>query len=301
MKSLHIIIACITLSSITQFSFSQSKIINQEVVDERNNLILLGKSTRERLQQEPFGSWFNTTYADYTIDSATANNLKALVKDKHFVIFMGTWCGDSRREVPRMYKLLDYCGVEPSQIELVNVSNHDSAYKQSPGHEEKGLNIHRVPDLLVYSGKKETGRIVESPVESLEKDLLAILTGKPYEPNYKVVSSLIKQLQKSSVKKLDKKQQQVADALKPLAQHRGELLAYGYIQLAQKEYEKAILIFRLNTLLFPADAEVWNGLAKGYIQKGDTTAALEQYRKAIALQPANETAVKMIQQFGKNK
>ncbi len=25
---------------------------------------------------------------------------------------MGTWCGDSRREVPRMYKILDYCQVK---------------------------------------------------------------------------------------------------------------------------------------------------------------------------------------------
>lgn len=298
MKSFHITIAFIIL---TQLSFAQSKTINMEVLDDRNNLILLGKSTRERLQQEPFASWFNANYAGYIIDSTTANNLKPLVKGKHFVIFMGTWCGDSRREVPRMYKLLDYCGVDPSQIELVNVSNHDTAYKQSPGHEERGLNIHRVPDLLVYTGKKETGRIVESPVESLEKDLLAILSGKPYEPNYKAVSSLYEQLQKTSVKKLTNKQQEVADGLKPLAKHRAELLSYGYIHLALKEYEKAILIFQLNTLLFPADAEVWNGLATGYIRKGDTTAALEQYRKAIALQPANETAVKMMQQLSKNK
>jgi hypothetical protein len=98
---------------------------------------------------------------------------------------MGTWCGDSRREVPRMYKILDYCGVKASQIQLVNVSNSDTAYKQSPGHEEKGMDIRRVPDLLVFNNNREQGRIVESPVVSLEKDLLSIVSGAPYEPRYK--------------------------------------------------------------------------------------------------------------------
>jgi hypothetical protein len=102
---------------------------------------------------------------------------------------MGTWCGDSRREVPRIYKLLDYCQVSPSQLQLVNVSNSDTAYKQSPGHEEQGLNIRRVPTLLIFEGQHEVGRVVESPVTSLEKDILAIVTGQPYEHRYKNLTS----------------------------------------------------------------------------------------------------------------
>lgn len=129
---------------------------NLEVKDKNGNLLLLGKSTRERLQQAPYDSWFNTTYNDYLIDSATANQLKSMLKGKRFQIFMGTWCGDSRREVPRIYKLLDYCGIPASQIELINVDYHDSAYKQSPTHEERGLQIHRVPDLLVYEKIKSS-------------------------------------------------------------------------------------------------------------------------------------------------
>src|SRR5918992_210336 len=130
MKSIHIscIIACIFFVHSTDLIAQTT--YNYEVKDKNGNIVLLGKSTRERLQQAPFDSWFNTTYTDYVIDSAHANQLKALMKGKRFVIFIGTWCGDSRREVPRLYKLLDYCGVSPSQIELVNVDYHDSAYKQ---------------------------------------------------------------------------------------------------------------------------------------------------------------------------
>ena len=158
---------------------------NVEAIDKRGNLILLGKSTRERLAQPPFNDWFTKNYAAYTIDSNTANQIKPLLKNKQLLLFMGTWCGDSRREVPRMYKILDYCQVKPSQVQLVNLNNSDTAYKQSPGHEERGLNIRRVPTLLIFENQQEVGRVVESPVSTLEKDILAIVTGQPYEHRYK--------------------------------------------------------------------------------------------------------------------
>src|SRR5207245_2056570 len=104
----------------------------------------------------------------------------------------GTWCGDSQREIPRVFKLLNYLGIRSSQIELVTVNNSDSAYKQSPTHEERGLIIHRVPDLIIYHDQSELGRVVESPITSWEKDMLSILQGEAYTPNYKAVPWLAK-------------------------------------------------------------------------------------------------------------
>ncbi|WP_205512881.1 thioredoxin family protein [Longitalea arenae] len=159
--------------------------MNREATDKRGNLILLGKSSRERLARAPFDVWFTKNFEAYLVDSSTAVQLKPLLKHKQFLLFMGTWCGDSRREVPRIYKILDYCQVKPSQIQLINLNNSDTAYKQSPGHEERGLNILRVPTLVIYEDGREWGRIVESPVLSLEKDMLAIVSGAPYEHKYK--------------------------------------------------------------------------------------------------------------------
>jgi hypothetical protein len=257
MKSIYI--AFIIALAIPMNNEAQT-IYNLEVKDKNGNLLLLGKSTRERLQQAPYDSWFNSTYNDYLIDSATANQLKSMLKGKRFQIFMGTWCGDSRREVPRIYKLLDYCGIPASQIELINVDYHDSAYKQSPTHEERGLQIHRVPDLLVYEKNKELGRVVESPVTSWEKDLLAILVGSAYTPKYGGVPFMATTFQSYSVKELEPNMQRLAEQLKLLVQNRAELSSYGNILLSMKEMDKAILIFRLNTLLFPNEAAVWTSL-----------------------------------------
>lgn len=189
MKPVHITVIAIIIFAITACKTkmaNQSVVaVNMEATDKKGNLILLGKSTHERLAQPPFNGWYTPNYAAYTVDSNTANQVKSFLKNKRFLLFMGTWCGDSRREVPRMYKILDYCQVRSSKIQLINLNNSDTAYKQSPGHEEQGLNIRRVPTLLIYEGQREVGRIVESPVTSLEKDILAIVTKQPYEHHYK--------------------------------------------------------------------------------------------------------------------
>lgn len=142
MKSIHTILVLViytyTISCRTQTAV-QSATIKHEGVDPRGNPMLLGKSNKERLQQEPYASWFNKNYMDYKIDSATAEKLRPKLKNKKFLIFMGTWCGDSRQEVPKIYRLLDYCGVPGSDIQLVNLDIYDSVYKQSPTHEEREL------------------------------------------------------------------------------------------------------------------------------------------------------------------
>ncbi|MBO9202742.1 MULTISPECIES: thioredoxin family protein [Niastella] len=187
MKPVHITaIFIFALSACTpKMANQQTSTINLEATDKKGNLILLGKCTRERLAQPPFDVWYTKNFSTYTVDSNTASQIKHLLRNKRFLLFMGTWCGDSRREVPRIYKILDYCEVKPSQIQLITLNNSDTAYKKSPGHEEQGLNIRRVPTLLIFENQREVGRVVESPVTSLEKDIMAIVTGQPYEHRYK--------------------------------------------------------------------------------------------------------------------
>lgn len=165
--------------------------LNQKTKDRNGNEMLIGCCTREALLMEPFASWFVPNYNNYKIDTAIAEEIKKNIGTKQFLLFLGTWCGDSKREVPRLFKLFDYCNVKSEQIKLVLVSNHDSAYKQSPTHEEKGMNILRVPTLIVIEDNKEINRIVESPIENLEKDLLKILSGKPYLSNYADIQSIL--------------------------------------------------------------------------------------------------------------
>lgn len=230
---------------------SQHRILNREIRDGQGNLQLLGECTRFRLEQAPFNDWFVKNYQDYRVDSATADRLKPALSGRRFRIFMGTWCGDSRREVPRIFKILDYCGVAPSRIQLIMVSGADSTIKQSPDHEEKGLDIFRVPDLFVLDKGHELGRVVESPVSSLEKDLLALTTDAPYTPHYPGADRLIHVFREEKMDQIEQELPTLAGQIKPLVRNPNELKGYAHVMNVAGEHRKADIILRINALIFP--------------------------------------------------
>jgi hypothetical protein len=182
------IIMIISLFVISSCSVSKNAaspvLINQLSKDSRGNDMLMGKCTRDALLQPPFAEWFRATYDSYVVDSFTCNFIRPLLAGKAITIFLGTWCGDSKREVPRVLKMLDCCNFLMKNLNMIMVSNKDSLYKKSPQHEEAGRNIVRVPTIIVEQGGAEVGRIIEFPKSSLEKDLLSILRKENYQPNY---------------------------------------------------------------------------------------------------------------------
>ena len=93
---------------------------------------------------------------------------------------MGTWCGDSKRETPTFYKILDETNYNYNNLELVTVDRS----KTTPDGLEKGYDVVRVPTFIFYKDGKEIGRYVEYARESLEEDMLAILSGKDYKHSY---------------------------------------------------------------------------------------------------------------------
>ena len=265
--------------------------------DANGNKILLGIHPKEDLEQAPFATWYNKNYSDYNIDSVTAGALPPLVKNKSFEIFMGTWCGDSKREVPRMLKLLSYAGVPPAKVKLIMVDNRDSVYKQSPGHEEQGKSIHRVPTLLVYDGKKEMNRLVEYPVVSLEKDLLSILTASPYQPNYKGAAYLLRLSKEKKPTDIVKDSTGVAEQLKSLVRNSAELNSLGYVWMSAGEMDKALLAFELNAVMFPNTVNVYDSLGEINAKMNNKEAARKYYNKVIGMQPGHTNAIKKLAQL----
>lgn len=136
------------------------------------------------LFEKPFSNWFIPNYNIAETDSSSINALKIAFKKKSIEIFAGTWCGESKADLPKFLKILKEAGVDSNQVKLIFLNNTAAQFKQSPKHEEAGKNIVRTPTYIVYSGKKEMGRIIDSPIESFEKDLLKILRKEPYQPHF---------------------------------------------------------------------------------------------------------------------
>ena len=74
------------------------------------------------------------------------------------------------------------------ELTVIAVSSQSNMYKQSPKHEEAGLNIHRVPTVIFYKNGKEINRIVEHPIETFEADIQNIITINNYKSNYQIVT-----------------------------------------------------------------------------------------------------------------
>lgn len=171
------IILCIVMQS----SFSQD--LNSMSVENSGREILLGKITKEGLQSNSFASWFSPNYKMYEVDNTKLKRIKRKLKKYKIQVFLGTWCGDSKREIPRFFKLLNTIDFPEEKLEMIALNHTKKQYKKSPTGEEKGLNIIKVPTFIFYKDGKEVNRIVESPVESLEKDIVSILKGN-YVSNY---------------------------------------------------------------------------------------------------------------------
>ncbi len=273
---------------------STTPIVNKQIQNEQNNTILAGHCSASMLDAAPYKEWFYKAWDAYTIDSFTLNRIRPLLKNKVADIFLGSWCGDSRREVPRMIKILRAAGTDTANIHLIFVDNSTKNYKQSPQHEEVGKNIHHVPTIIIYNHHGEMGRIIETPKISLEKDLLAILLHRAYTPNYPGIAWWQKNVHQRRLPMDDRLLRLTANQLIPICKHMGEFNAYGYVLLAQHNDIEALNIFKLNTLLFPDYAGTYDSLGEAFYNLGNKAAAKLNYEKVLALSPGNENAVKML-------
>jgi thiol-disulfide isomerase/thioredoxin len=136
---------------------------------------ILGYFKIDRLTQAPYSTWYLKGYDEYSINSDAINKLMDTGKDNLSIkIVMGTWCSDSRREVPRLMRILDIWRFPISQVTFIGV---DKA-KKAPVKEIESLDIQKVPTFIIFKNNIEAGRIIETPVTSLEQDMVNILTRK---------------------------------------------------------------------------------------------------------------------------
>lgn len=151
--------------------------VNKKIHDQaKNKDILINECTREGISTFPeFKEMFDPLYAAYVPDAATMIELKKMVKKEKIKIVFGTWCGDSKVNVPNFFKILDDLHFKEKNVEIIAVDGH----KKAENGIIDGLDITRVPTFIVYDKKgNELGRITEGPKTTLEGDLLAIYKKK---------------------------------------------------------------------------------------------------------------------------
>jgi hypothetical protein len=149
------------------------KELNQVKFDKNiNSKILVGYTTIKGLKMEPFMSWYQNEYTKYQPDTITIQQMLNIgFKDVQIKLVMGTWCSDSRREVPRFIKVLEELDYPLDSLVIINLDSN----KKTKVRNINQLNISKIPTFIFSRNKIEIGRIIEKPSVSLEKDLFSIL------------------------------------------------------------------------------------------------------------------------------
>lgn len=131
--------------------------------------MLVGKTSQGALFREYPAFW--NSYRDYTPRQDLVEKIAAVRGAWDILVFFGTWCPDSPREVPRLLRVLDAAYNRDLRLALYGV---DQEKKEGLGMSEK-FGIGKVPTAIVLRDGAERGRIVERPRRSMEEDLLEIL------------------------------------------------------------------------------------------------------------------------------
>ena len=117
---------------------------------------------------------FAVTYDTAQVSSDVIELLRLAHEEAEFLVIFGTWCGDSKREVPRFLKIADLAGIPAERIRLHGV---DRASRRVDALADQYA-VARVPTFIILRNGKEEGRIVEQPVGTMEGDILNILAGR---------------------------------------------------------------------------------------------------------------------------
>lgn len=252
---------------------------------------LLGICAVTDFNREPYAAWYKPNYENYTPTADIIAQLKKLGPEKFKLkIVFGSWCGDSKRELPKMMKVLNAAGFSEKNIELIGVYDSLEVYKQAPKREEKGLNIYRVPTFIVYQKGIEVGRIVEYPVESLERDLLKIVSGQPYTHSYKGYAQINAWLKEGLLGDTNINPRGLAQQIRNDVARETDLNSCGYVLLMRKDVKEAINVFRININLFPQSPNCFDSLGEAYLMAGMKDESKACYQRVLELDPQNSNA-----------
>jgi hypothetical protein len=138
----------------------------------KEELVLEGNISEAILKTNKKTDWFNENYIKYQADSIIIDSLKQHLTGINFVIFGGTWCSDTKRELPAFLSIIHQLNFGSNQYEIWMLD----IKKKSTHINPKLFNIQYVPTILILKEGKEIGRIIEKPMETLELDLLKIIS-----------------------------------------------------------------------------------------------------------------------------
>jgi thiol-disulfide isomerase/thioredoxin len=144
--------------------------------DKSGNKILKGILSKEDISKDTAFQWFQENQNGYKPYQEAVNILRRNTNNIQFIVFAGTWCGDSKYIIPKFFALLDSSFFPLDRVTLIGVDRD----KKTISHLAEALNVINVPTIIVMKDGKEIGRVVEyGKYGMFDKELGEIIKGIP--------------------------------------------------------------------------------------------------------------------------
>jgi thiol-disulfide isomerase/thioredoxin len=136
--------------------------------DSDGTKMLKGVISSDLLERDTAFSWFHINQAGYTPSTETVSILRAKGSAIKFVVFGGTWCGDTQNLWPKFFALMTAAGIGDDQVLLVAVDRHKKSLNDLP----ETMHLKSTPTFIVLKQDAEVGRVVEyGPDGQWEREL----------------------------------------------------------------------------------------------------------------------------------
>ncbi len=120
---------------------------------------------------DPGHAEFRARYDSAGVDENLTGMIRSLSSGVDVLVFYGSWCSDSKKQVPVFLRIAEKSGIPDQRIRYYAL---DRSKKSRDGLSEQYA-IERVPTFIFLREGKEIGRVVETPRTTLEGDIVAIL------------------------------------------------------------------------------------------------------------------------------
>ena len=113
----------------------------------------------------------------YEPDSTALVYLSNYDEPINIKILFGTWCHDSKREVPAFIKTMELANNSNFNVEYIGVNRE----KTDGQGFSKLYNLQYTPTFIIFKGSFEAGRMVEEVVKPIEIQLVEILKSSAFK------------------------------------------------------------------------------------------------------------------------
>jgi hypothetical protein len=126
-----------------------------------------------RAEVESFDDvWKALRAQDYEPDASAVTTIRQKAGDVDVFIVIATWCSDTRRDLPRFFKIADQAGWPAERITMLGVDRT----KRDPEGQTVKWDVTKVSTFIFIRRGREIGRVVEKPTTTLEQDIAQILS-----------------------------------------------------------------------------------------------------------------------------